>query len=377
MTINHSTRSITALPITAALVVVLCALQTPASAVHLHTKFLTLSLAAFALFSLTAFAQTPKYIEYGGVTCGDDGNFATWFAPACDTRFAVSHVVVVDVCPEAVIDTLYHDGSYAAPDPTLGLTGWKWDVTDSSNCEYTLELNECPTETEFSEYGIKAGEELYYGIVETPALECNGGGPTTTSTTILTTTTNTIADVCEEDCENRIDDNGDGLVDCEDPLCCSGECGKCDPILDDPATIKFRDGNDSVKIHGKLLDHGNPIRDFAISFSSGGLPVVFDALYLKQRRGKHWFVNKAAKTERGIYKLRLRRQVRDGIAVVNWRLLAYGDLSSNNNGSITTQIYRTDDPVSILTAEWEATRSGYVLRPSVFNEAAANFSCTW
>jgi hypothetical protein len=328
------------------------------------------------LLSTPANAQTAKYLEYVGAECGDDGFFATWHVPDCDTKFAVSHVVVVDICPEAIEGSTNHEGSYAAPDPTLGLTGWKWDVSDENDCYYTIELNECPSGREVAEYGIKAGLELYYGLVEIPLLTCDGPGPTTTTTTTTSTTT-TVPEVCAEDCDNAIDDDEDGLVDCEDPDCCTGECGKCDPILDDPATIKFRDGNDSVKIHGRLLDHGNPIQTFAISFSSGNTPVVFEAPYIEQRRGKFFYVNKPAKTDGGIYKLRLRRQVRDGIAVVNWKILVYGDLSSITNPKITTQIYRVGDPVSIVTAEWEATRTGYVLRPSVFNEAATNFNCFW
>lgn len=337
----------------------------------------SLFIASFALFLSThANAQTPKYLEYVGAECGDDGYFATWTVPDCDTRFAVSHVVVVDICPEAVEGTLYHDGSYAAPDPTLGLTGWKWYVVDSANCEYTIELNECPTGREVAEYGIKAGRELYYGLVEIPALKCNGGGPTTTTTTTTTsTTTTTIPSVCVENCTNQIDDDDDGLVDCADPDCCTGGCGKCDPILDDPAQIKFREGQDSVKIHGRLLDHGNPIETFALSLSSGDDPVVFEAPYIEQRRGKFFYVNKSAKTDGGIYKLRMRRQVKEGIAVVNWKILAYGDLSAITNEKITTQIYRVSDPTSIVTAEWEATRTGYLLRPKVFNDAATQFQC--
>ncbi|MFT4571977.1 MAG: putative repeat protein (TIGR01451 family), partial [Candidatus Binatia bacterium] len=178
-----------------------------------------------------------------------------------------------------------------------------------------------------------------------------------------------------EDCSNLFDDDGDGLVDCVDPDCltgvptCSLSCvlvPTCQPILDDPAIIKFgRNGRlDMISIHARFepltpVDFYTDNVEFSMSNAGG---VFFrTALYpgdmKSNKKGTSWkFKDKGARSglgsRSGMFKFKVKSKLMKGVLTYPFTIKAYGDFSRARVPLMTTQMAYGDDN-STLTAEWE------------------------
>ena len=200
------------------------------------------------------------------------------------------------------------------------------------------------------------------------------------------------AEVCErpslEICDDRADNDGDGLTDCADPDCtggsqidpapsCNGKCQEvsaCKPILDDPSIIRITGDptRDYFKFHGRVLAHPDDIDPAAGGIGlvvSNEEHVIFRGELLpgdmKCKNLKCKFKDNGAKRGRG---------VRDGIFKVGTRFKKVGgewsyvftfqvvaDMSKATLPRITTQVYGVDD-VGFLTSDWTRKGSGWILR---------------
>jgi hypothetical protein len=207
--------------------------------------------------------------------------------------------------------------------------------------------------------------------IEVPAVATTSTTVTTvtTSTSITTssTTTTTLSDCgnnvidageeCDppngETCNNLSDDDGDMLVDCEDPDCaplsaetCGTDCllvEPCQPIEKDPARIRLDDnGPDSFWIHGRfaLQSTMDPSAEgFGVSLSNAN-GVVYRAT--------------------GLYSAGVRLRKFRGVDYLVFRLRAYADFSAATEARMTTGIVVGND-IGSLTADWVATRDGWRL----------------
>jgi hypothetical protein len=185
-----------------------------------------------------------------------------------------------------------------------------------------------------------------------------------------------------EICNNLVDDDADLLVDCEDPDCaplsqetCGADCmlvEPCQPIENDPATIRFDDdGLDSFWIHGrfKLQSVMDPSAEgFGVSLSNAGGPVyraTIDPEQFQRANGRYVFRDAGARrgevpTAGGLYSAGIRLRKFRGIDYLVFRLRAYADFSAATESRMTTGIVVGND-VGSLTADWVATRTGWRL----------------
>jgi cysteine-rich repeat protein len=169
----------------------------------------------------------------------------------------------------------------------------------------------------------------------------------------------------EERCTNLHDDDGDGLIDCEDP-----DCPTCEPIRRDPATITFkhtleRATPDMLRMHGSIVPKTpiDPIAEGLGMVLSNANGVVYRAFLLPgDLSGKStthmWFIDRTAGRGRG---------VRDGIYRISiarrgercfFSLLAYGDLRAATLPTMTVQVMVGDD-VFFYKSEWKRTAKGW------------------
>jgi hypothetical protein len=218
----------------------------------------------------------------------------------------------------------------------------------------------------------------------------------TTGTTTSTVTTTTLSDCgngmldlgeeCDppngEICNNLVDDDGDLLVDCDDPDCaplseesCGADCmlvEPCQPIEKDPATIRFDEGGlDSFWIHGRfaLQSAMDPtVEGFGVSLSnSNGL--IYRATIapelLRRTNGRYIFRDAGARrgenvTANGVYTAGVRVRKFRGVDYLVFRLRAYADFSAATQSRMATGIVVGND-IGSLTADWTATRDGWRL----------------
>lgn len=203
------------------------------------------------------------------------------------------------------------------------------------------------------------------------------------------------AEVCDppepagtwEDCNNSIDDDADGLVDCRDPNCkpnargplCDENCQldlPCTTFIRDPARIVFnrKEGPDEVYLHGRIPLQGD--------FSKVGQGMTFElsnddgAIYraslapgdLKGSTGGRWFRFRdrdakqlgEASARGGLAWVRFRTRNFRREPFLVFTVRAYADLSAANRFNMTSKL--TAGPqVGFLTAEWTATWRGWKL----------------
>ncbi|MBI5503472.1 MAG: DUF4215 domain-containing protein [Deltaproteobacteria bacterium] len=177
-----------------------------------------------------------------------------------------------------------------------------------------------------------------------------------------------------EDCSNLFDDDLDGLTDCSDPDCltglptCSLDCQivpTCQPILNDPATIKFGTGGkpDAISMHARF-DPYTPVDLYteAVGFSVANVNgIVFRAeLYPGDLRANtsrtSWkYSDSLARMARGrrsgISKMQVKAKLIHGQLTYAFKIQAYGDFSRATESLMTTQI-RYGEDIASLTAEW-------------------------
>lgn len=197
-----------------------------------------------------------------------------------------------------------------------------------------------------------------------------------------------------EDCNNLIDDDGDGAADCMDPDCaadsprgkvCDENCDidlLCAPIGRDPAIIKFEHGRrpDSLWIHGHFVVESAPdprIEGLALEISNGQQPVFFAALEAGDLEGsaadatRFKFRDKAARqlgqasARGGLESVRVEYRELDGVPILAFRIRAYGDFAAATDRRMTTQI-SVGGEVGSLNAEWSAKKRKWLLRQSDF-----------
>ncbi len=195
-----------------------------------------------------------------------------------------------------------------------------------------------------------------------------------------------------EICNNGVDDNGDALIDCADPLCpagsnsCDANClftNPCVSILNDPAIIRTygeqkrgRPRKDFVKIHGRFIPN-SPVDPYLEGFSfllTNADGIIYTASLFpgdfEIKREEFRFKDKRAKRtglgiRGGIFKLRVKQRFDGGFLGYGFTIKAYGDLSRAVLPRMTTQVYIGDD-VAFLTATWRGDSRKWKLKQSDF-----------
>jgi hypothetical protein len=165
-----------------------------------------------------------------------------------------------------------------------------------------------------------------------------------------------------EICGNMIDDDANGLVDCEDARC------DCLPIGKDPGVIRFAEpgaGQDYLMVHGSLspteaLDVLGDSTGILLTnangtiFSAelaGGSLVARSNVFFK-------FLDRTARaTRNGIWKIEVRQRRRGGYT---FRVKAYGDLSAATDPVMTVQ-WHLGGQVFVNHGTWAKTSRGWKL----------------
>ncbi len=284
----------------------------------------------------------------GIVTAGeecDDGN--TVDGDGCDgncTKPACGNGVVTagELCDDA--NTVSGDGcdvnctvtGCGNGIVTLGEECDDGNLVDGDGCESDCTLPRCGN-------GIVEGDE-----------ECDDG--------------NTVdGDGCSADCHQQEvcldlqDNDGDGLIDCDDP-----DCPPCLPILKDPAVLKFNKRKlDTFTIHGGLdpITPIDPVNEGVGIIVTNDDGVVYKATLLPndliaRRPGNLRFVDRKARTGEGsrdgIYEFKLRTRADHWV----FGLRAYGNLRAATLPVMGVQVLIGDDAF-FYKSEWKRTPTGW------------------
>ncbi len=196
-----------------------------------------------------------------------------------------------------------------------------------------------------------------------------------------------------EICDNGIDDDQNGLVDCQDEvrcptlgLVCLPSCQElnrpCMPILRDPAVIRFyEDRLDHFRVHGRVVVDPDGLNmdelAFGISLYNELGPIYQGSLLPGdlQPRGRatgkrHRFRDADARDSSGIRggieKVSTRRRRIGGVWYLTFRVRVWADLSAATVPLMTTQFYNVGGS-AFLTAEWRRTPVGWKLGLSDFS----------
>jgi hypothetical protein len=203
-------------------------------------------------------------------------------------------------------------------------------------------------------------------------------------------------------CDNLSDGDGDGLVGCLDPDCCSAvapTCGSdcttssfCKPILDDPAVVRFTDGTFSralFKFHGRVA--ANPLfvkpleEGFSVALSNSSGEIYRGELLpgdlIERGAARYLFKDKTAKAGPGVrdglalIRLVFRRQ-NEGQWFVHVKVKAWSDdFAAATESLMSTQITGVGD-IGLLSANWVQTRRGWKLPYGQLANLTTPFSCT-
>lgn len=195
-----------------------------------------------------------------------------------------------------------------------------------------------------------------------------------------------------EVCNNGEDDDGDGLVDCEDPNCfevlvstCDDNCQfvpPCRQLQRDPALISFGSSEDrSVDRPGRFYLHARLFPATSIDPATEGFVITLrnangeiysaEVKPIDLRTNGKRLVFKAENrdevlAEGGILRLSIIRRVFDGEVAYGFRVQATGDFSRATLARMTTQVYFGDD-VGYLTATWSGEPGRWTLRPKDYD----------
>jgi hypothetical protein len=195
-----------------------------------------------------------------------------------------------------------------------------------------------------------------------------------------------------EDCNNMVDDDFDGDVDCRDKGCkpnargqlCDETCNfdiVCTKFIRDPATITFSRNSrpDVFYIHGRIPVSGNPepVTDGLTFQVANERTVIYSAqlgygeLQGKIGGKKFAFEDPYARlfgdgsVAGGLSRVRLKFKWFKGQPYMVFTLRAYGDLGAADQWLMTTQI-SVGSEVGFLTEEWTATPTGWKLHQTEF-----------
>jgi hypothetical protein len=191
---------------------------------------------------------------------------------------------------------------------------------------------------------------------------------TTTTTTTSTTTTTLGCQPVPEICDNMIDDDCDGLIDCLDVMGPDPDCLPCPPFKKDPTDIRYLPGLDRLRSKGVLetipvdlskVDVGllltNPSQ-VLYQFEMPGSALTASA------NGRIFrFRNLAARTTGGVYEIKIKAQ-KDGSAY-SVSTISYADLSAAMDPRMRIQFYlgkvvflSIDTPWKQLPTGWRAPK---------------------
>jgi len=190
-----------------------------------------------------------------------------------------------------------------------------------------------------------------------------------------------------EICNNGLDDDDDGRIDCNDQDCPEGvvTCGEngedvppCTRVRRDPATIRFhtnKTGADYLKVHGRfaLQSAMSPDLDGFTVLLTNAHGVIFRGTLAEgelrpKRGGKGRYVFKDRRARGGglgdadnLFRVSLRERTIDGEPYAVFRVKAYGDLSAAIEPVMALQVIVGDD-VAVLEAAWRERARGWELR---------------
>jgi hypothetical protein len=198
-----------------------------------------------------------------------------------------------------------------------------------------------------------------------------------------------------EDCNNLIDDDGDGRIDCRDRDCrpggrsdiCDENCSLdvvCEQFIRDPGIIKFKfnEKPDVFSLHGQFPLVGGTLdptwEAFFLELSNDRTPIYrasMDALAFKaNKKGTRFkFKDKEAKhlgqdsAGGGLYNVALKVRPHQGVPHLAFRLKVFGDFGYATQQKMTTQI-SVGSSTGFFTVTWTAQRSKWKL-------PLKNFAC--
>ncbi len=191
-----------------------------------------------------------------------------------------------------------------------------------------------------------------------------------------------------EDCNNFLDDDGDGDIDCADLDCadpgnpnvgidtCGNDCAvdlACQKILRDPAKLIFgRNGRlDRFKIHGRILQQAS------IDLSTAGLTIMLsnaNGVILQEQlspgqmvsRGSWYrFRDRDARFNGGFFIAKVKPRTIKGIDYLHFSVMMFGDHAAATLPTMTTQI-AIGGHTATLTRDWTATSRGWKLSDNDF-----------
>ena len=196
-----------------------------------------------------------------------------------------------------------------------------------------------------------------------------------------------------EDCNNLIDDDGDGKIDCRDKDCAPGARGVvcdehctldevCLKFVKDPAQIRYfrRNGHDLFRLHARFeIEEGdfNPGTEVILFEVANDLGTFYRAIVppgtLKSNRNgtRFKFKDKTASLfgpdslVDGIAKLSFILRKISGVPHATFRIQAYGDFSAATKVTMTSQI-SVGTAAASLTADWTAKRKRWKLAVTNF-----------
>ena len=207
--------------------------------------------------------------------------------------------------------------------------------------------------------------------------------------------------VVGEICNNDIDDDGDGFIDCADADCllipfpvCTNDCKlvpPCTPLRNDPALIAFTpDSGDAAatsdepagtpkglfSFHARLFPT-TPLdlvkERFLVTLSNANgeiyrAELAPSMLRAKGKRYRFFAEDRALVAEQGgIAKLSVQRKYYGDELGYAFRVQAYGDFTRATLATMTTQAYFGDD-VGYVTATWTGEPGRWVLRQKDYDD---------
>ena len=197
----------------------------------------------------------------------------------------------------------------------------------------------------------------------------------------------------DEDCNNGMDDDGDGRADCRDFDSCADStfqgietCGTdcridmpCARIRRDPAFLTFgkNGGPDRLRIHGRfqLSSTVDPLAEglaFSLvndsgeiyrgSLAPGDLKSAGPRFFFKDATAKHNGIG----IRDGISSVRLKVIEFEGEPYLSFVVIVYGDLSEAREALMTSQIVVGND-AGYLRAQWILLKNGWKLLDNIFD----------
>ena len=167
----------------------------------------------------------------------------------------------------------------------------------------------------------------------------------------------------EEKCADLVDNDGDNLIDCEDP-----DCATCPEILKDPASIKLSPIRpDRLRIHGGVIPEtavDPPTEPVGILITNANGVVYRVVLQPGDMRalgaGSFGFVDKKARSGKGSRNGLYRLKVRDVNGRYHLVVQAFTNLDAATLPTMATQFLIGND-VFLTKGVWTQTRKGWEL----------------